>query len=85
MASDPPEETSAAGSQCSIEADCPLFENHIETEHFILRWTNASPHAADNLSDPEIARETAEYFEAAWDKLTSLFGRTPYFRPADPK
>lgn len=85
MASDPPEETSAAGSQCSIEADCPLFENHIETEHFILRWTNASPHAADNLSDPEIARETAEYFEAAWDKLTSLFGRTPYLPPGRSK
>ncbi len=78
-------ETSAVGSQCSVEADRPVFEHRIETEHFILRWTNASSHAADNISDPEIVRETAGYFEAAWDKLTGLFGRIPYLPPGGSK
>jgi len=77
--------TSAVGSQCHIEADCPSFENQLETEHFIFRWTNASSHAADNISDPEIARETAGYLEAAWDKLTGLFGWTPYVPPGGSK
>jgi len=48
-----------------------------------LRWTNASSHAADNVSDPEI--ETAGYFEAARDKLTGLFGRAPYLPPGGTK
>jgi hypothetical protein len=70
--------TSAVGSQCRIEVECPSFENQLETEHFILRWTNASSHAADNIGDADIVRETAGYLEAAWGKLTGLFGRTPY-------
>jgi hypothetical protein len=68
-----------------IEVHYPLFENQLETEHFILRWTNASSHAADNVSDPEIVRETGEYFETAREKLTGLFGRAPYLPPGDTK
>lgn len=74
-------ETSADESQCRIGSDTPSFENQIETQRFILRWTNASSHEADNINDPEIIRETAGYFEAAWDKLTGLFGRAPYLPP----
>lgn len=73
--------TPAVGSECPI----PSFENRLETEHFILRWTNSSPHAADNISDPKIVRETAAYLETAWDKLTGLFGRTPYLPPGSSK
>jgi hypothetical protein len=69
--------------QC--QAACPSFENKLETEHFILRWTNASSHQADNLSDPEIASQTAGYLETSWDKLTGLFGRTPYVPPGRSK
>lgn len=50
-----------------------------------MRWTNTSPHAADNISDPEIVGQTAVYLEAAWDKLTGLFGRTPYLPPGSSK
>jgi hypothetical protein len=59
----------------------PTFENQLETEHFILRWTNNSSHTEDNIGDPDIVRETAKYFETAWDKLTGLFGRKPYLPP----
>jgi hypothetical protein len=75
----------ALGSRCSNEAGCPLLENQLETQHFILKWTNASSYAADNISEPEIVRETAGYFEAAWDELTSLFGRIPYLPPGKSK
>jgi len=73
----PLSEAMADETQCAI----PSFENQIETEHFVLKWTNASLNAADNISDPEIIRETAGYFESAWDKLTGLFGRMPYRPP----
>ncbi len=77
----PAGETTADGPQYVI----PSFEKQIETEHFVLKWTNSSSNAADNLNDPEIVRQTAGYFEAAWDKLTGLFGRTPYTPPGSSK
>ncbi len=80
-------EAAAVGSQCQqiLPQKIPVFENQLETEHFVLRWTNASSHVADNISDPEIVRETAGYFEVAWDKLTGLFGRTPFLPPGGRK
>ncbi len=78
-------ETPAIESQCRIEAERPPFENRLETQHFIFKWTAKSSHAADNLSDPEVVRQTADYMEAAWDKLTGLFGRTPYLPPGSSK
>ena len=75
----------AAGTPAQGDAYRPSFENKLETEHFILRWTNASSHAEDNISDPELVRETAGYFEAAWTRLTELFGRTPYVQAGSRK
>lgn len=75
----------APASRCPSEVACPSFENRLETEHFILRWTNASSHLADNLTDPEVVNQTACYFETAWGKLTGLFGRTPYLPPGSSK
>jgi len=74
-------EIPAAGGQCGI----PSFENRMETEHFVLKWTNNSAHPADNIADPQVVRETAGYLETAWDKLTGLFGRTPYLPPGGSK
>ncbi|MHC1743387.1 MAG: hypothetical protein AB9873_10190 [Syntrophobacteraceae bacterium] len=67
------------------EDDDPFFENQLETEHFILKWTAKSRHPRDNIRDPEIVRETAGYLETAWDKLTGLFGRKPYLPPGSSK
>lgn len=65
-----------------IEADIddatPAFENSVETDHFILRWTNESDHAADNIADATIINETAEYLETAWERYNTVFGRAPY-------
>ncbi len=72
-------------SQCATQFACPSFENRLETEHFVLKWTNKSPHAADNVSDPGVVGETAGYMEASWAKLTGLFGRTPYLPPGGSK
>ncbi len=75
----------AAASWTQTEGDVPFFENQLETEHFILRWTAKSSHARDNIRDPEIVRKTAGYLETAWDKLTGLFGRKPYLPPGSSK
>lgn len=75
----------AAPFPCRFEAACPSFENRFETEHFILEWTSRSSHSADNIRDPGIIWETGSYFEAAWDRLTGLFGRTPYLPPGSSK
>lgn len=65
-----------------IEADIddatPEFENSTETDHFILRWTNESPHTADNIADAAIIDETAENLETAWERYNTVFGKTPY-------
>lgn len=61
------------------------YENRLETAHFVLKWTNKSPHAEDNLGDPLVVTETAGYLEAARDKLTGFFGREPYLPPGKSK
>jgi hypothetical protein len=63
----------------------PVFENRLETEHFILKWTNRSSDPADNIPDPGIVSETAGYLETAWEKYTTLFGRKPYTPPGSDK
>lgn len=61
-----------------IDADLPAFDQVLETDHFVLRWTNSAAHAADNIADPAIVAETAEYLEAAWQRYVTVFGRAPY-------
>ncbi len=61
-----------------MDADLPAFDQMLETDHFILRWTNSWSHAEDNLADPAIVTETANYLEAAWAQYNTVFGRAPY-------
>ena len=75
----------AVGSPVRADGDCAVLYNQLETEHFILKWTDSSPHPEDNINDPEIVRETAGYLETARDKLTGLFGREPYVPPGSRK
>ncbi|MGA2404251.1 MAG: hypothetical protein ABSG91_21520 [Syntrophobacteraceae bacterium] len=65
----------------TVDDHMPFFENRYETDHFILKWTNKSRHSRDNISDPQIIKDTAEYLETAWAKYTDLFGRHPYTAP----
>jgi len=65
-----------------LEADIddltPEFENSHETEHFILRWTNSSDHADDNISDSSIVENTGDYLETAWSRYVEVFDKTPH-------
>ncbi|HYN50708.1 MAG TPA: hypothetical protein VES62_07265 [Thermoleophilaceae bacterium] len=63
-----------------IDADVPVFDQSLETAHFILRWTNASANAADNIADNTIIDDTANYLEAAWVQYNPVFG-APYVAP----
>ncbi|MEN8116142.1 MAG: hypothetical protein ABFS16_04145 [Bacteroidota bacterium] len=56
----------------------PGFERVRQTEHFILRWTNESDHADDNIADETIVEETGEFLEQAWERYVEVFGRAPY-------
>ena len=67
-----------ARMEADMDADTPEFENSIETDHFILRWTNSSDLAADNIADADIITETGEHLEAAWTRYNDVFGRAPY-------
>jgi len=67
------------------DSDMPSFENRYETDHFILKWTNRSRFQRDNISDPQIIKETAGYLEEAWAKYAELFGRHPYTAPGKDK
>lgn len=64
-----------------VESKFPIFENRIETDNFVLKWTNKSSRPADNISDPAIIKETSEYLETAWSKYVELFGRKPHTAP----
>jgi hypothetical protein len=68
--------------EADIDDATPTFENEHETDHFILRWTNSSSHAADNIADASIVEDTGGFLETAWDQYEDTFGRTPYV-PAD--
>ena len=48
-----------ASSVCTLDEHMPSFENSYETDHFVLKWTNQSRHSKDNISDPQIIKETA--------------------------
>lgn len=73
------------GPEHSPDSEMPAFENRLETEHFVLRWTNKSRDPADNIPRPEIVQETGGYLEIAWSKYVELFGRTPYRAPGKDK
>ena len=75
----------AFASGRTIDSPMPSFENRYETDHFVLKWTNKSSHSEDNISDPQIIKDTAEYLETAWAKYTTLFGRKPYAPPGRDK
>ena len=64
--------------ESDLEDATPVFENSLETEHFILKWTNSSSHSADNISETSIIEETGEYLETAWDQYETTFRRAPY-------
>lgn len=69
----------------TADSQMPIFENRLETEHFVLKWTAKSSDSRDNISDPGVIRETADYLETAWDKYFELFGRKPYTPPGSDK
>ncbi|SPF37620.1 exported hypothetical protein [Syntrophobacter sp. SbD1] len=69
----------------AVDDEIPPFENRLETDHFVLKWTNKSYHPRDDIKDPEIIKETAEYLEEAWAKYMDLFGRAPYTAPGKNK
>jgi hypothetical protein len=75
----------AFASGRTIDSPMPFFENRYETDHFVLKWTNKSSHSEDNISNPQIIKDTAEYLETAWAKYTTLFGRKPYTAPGRDK
>lgn len=64
--------------EAEIEADLPIFEHNTETDHFILRWTESSPNATDNITDIAIITETGGFLEDAWNRYVANFGRSPY-------
>jgi hypothetical protein len=75
----------ASPSDYTVDSPMPSFENRLETQHFILMWTNRSRHTEDNIGDPQIVRDTSDYLEHAWEKYTGFFGRHPYTAPGKDK
>jgi hypothetical protein len=68
-----------------MDADVPSFENSEETDHFILKWTNSSANASDNIADSTIITDTGNFLETAWDAYRSTFGREPYVPSGESK
>jgi hypothetical protein len=66
------------GLDAMMARDLPDHRHVLETEHFVLRWTDRSPDPADNIDDPGIIKETAGYLEAAWERFQAVFSRTPF-------
>lgn len=64
--------------EADMDADMPTFNRSTETDHFILRWTDSSTNATDNITDASIITETGDFFEEAWDRYNTAFGRAPY-------
>jgi hypothetical protein len=69
----------------SIDSGMPSFEHRLDTEHFVLKWTDRSKHSRDNIKNPQIILETAGYLEQAWAKYTELFDRRPFMPPGRDK
>lgn len=72
-------------SDRTVDSPMPVFENTIETDHFVLKWTSKSRHHEDNITDPKIVKDTGDYLEIAWNKYMDLFGRQPYMAPGRDK
>lgn len=64
--------------EAEIDADMPTFNQNTETDHFILRWSDSSTTATDNITDASIITETADFLEEGWNRYNTSFGRTPY-------
>jgi hypothetical protein len=63
--------------EAEIDADMPTFNHNTETDHFILRWTDASTTVSDNITDASIITETGDFLEEAWSRYNTSFGRAP--------
>ena len=61
-------EVSARGR--TVDSPMPFFENRLETDHFVLKWTNRSRHSEDNISDQQIIKDTGGYLETALGKIS---------------
>lgn len=71
----PPEHRNAV--EADMDADMPVFDQSMETTHFILRWTNSSSTPSDNIADSSIVSDTAGFLETAWTNYNTVFGRAP--------
>jgi hypothetical protein len=78
-------QTGFSGHNHTVDSEMPVFESRLETDHFVLKWTSKSSDPRDNISDPKVVMETAGYLETAWEKYSSLFGRSPYTAPGKNK
>ncbi len=48
---------SAVSGGNTVDSNMPVFEHRLDTDHFVLKWTNRSSHTADNISDPAVGRK----------------------------
>jgi hypothetical protein len=64
-----------------IYADTPAFDKSIQTDHFVLKWTDKSSNEKDNITERDIIVETGNYLEDAWAKYNNVFDRAPYLAP----
>lgn len=64
--------------EADMLADTPEFENQIETDHFILKWTNASKDVENNIADSSLVSEAGDLLETAWARYNTAFGKAPY-------
>jgi hypothetical protein len=71
--------------EADVDADTPTFDNSTETDHFILKWTNSSTNANDNIANSTIVTDTGGYLEDAWSKYEATFGETPYVPTGESK
>ena len=65
----------------TVDDPMPFFENRYETDHFVLKWTNRSRHSRDNISDPQIIKDTAGYLETGLGKVYGAFWKKPLHGP----
>ncbi len=61
-----------------IVNNAPNLEQSMETEHFVLRWTNQSEDPNDNIDNPALMQEAGELLEFAWTRLTEAFDERPF-------
>jgi len=61
---------SAVSGGNTVDSNMPVFEHRLDTDHFVLKWTNRSSHTADNISDPAVVKETS-ITSNPWGKYTN--------------